>query len=327
MGRAWLLVVIGGALCALGMPAAASANSCTYDAATGTVHGVLDQFGTASVYVDFDSTIHVYPVGACGAATSSNTDAVEIVLEPTGGGVFQVDLNGLPFAPGRTPEASGLSEIELSIVDRRTSKQHEIDFRGGPGDDFISLGKNGVALNRDDDVDVTITSTRNVLPFLDGGDGDDTLLGTGGFGAGKPWKKRLAESGRDGNDTLIGGDGPDQIIGYGTKSCSAAGDDDDYIDGGRGADYLQGDGGDDTILGGRGDDVIFGDLAGIGPCAGNDTIDGGPGRDTINAQDGDDTIEAFDTMLDQVIGGGGVDVARVDCALDVVTEVETTTCG
>jgi Ca2+-binding RTX toxin-like protein len=76
----------------------------------------------------------------------------------------------------------------------------------------------------------------------------------------------------------------------------------------------------DTIGGGAGADNLYG-------LAGNDTIDGGPGGDEINAQEGDDTIEAFDAMVDEVTGGGGFDVARVDCGLDVVTDVDTTTCG
>jgi Ca2+-binding RTX toxin-like protein len=73
---------------------------------------------------------------------------------------------------------------------------------------------------------------------LEGGDGDDTVLG--GLG-------RDELIGDGGNDVLIGGEGDDFLNG-------GAGN--DVIEGGLGADSLSGGAGDDTLTGGDGADTF-----------------------------------------------------------------------
>ena len=139
--------------------------------------------------------------------------------------------------------------------------------------------------------------------YVDGGAGDDHIIGS--------WA----------NDVLVGGTGDDKISGLGG---------DDFIQGGDGKDYLRGDGltapdyletlpytkqGNDVIEGGAGDDVIIGggladqlyggdgddqisgddkfsDAKVLLPISvhGNDYIEGGAGADIVDGGGGDDTI-------------------------------------
>jgi Ca2+-binding RTX toxin-like protein len=118
--------------------------------------------------------------------------------------------------------------------------------------------------------------------IVDGGAGDDTIIG------GK------------GNDVLIGGDGSDQISG-------GAGN--DLILGGAGDDFVEGGTGNDTVYGGDGDDVLFGD-------AGNDLLIGGEGIDILIGGTGNDRLSggAGDDLLagnegnDVLTGGAGSDI-------------------
>lgn len=154
--------------------------------------------------------------------------------------------------------------------------------------------------------------------WLDGGFGDDTLIGG------------------DGNDVLDGGQGNDWLYGMGGSDRLIGGEGDDYLNGGAGNDYLYGGTGRDYLLGGSGNDFLYGDededtLLGGG---GNDFLDGGdaddlllggPGRDTLRGSIGNDTLdggagndylfgEDGDDLLmgglgnDQLFGGPGRDI-------------------
>ena len=103
---------------------------------------------------------------------------------------------------------------------------------------------------------------------MDGGQGNDTLVGYGG------------------NDELYGGDGNDTLWGDGVAGAIG----NDYLDGGAGDDTLYAGAGDDQLYGGDGTDMLWGE-------DGNDLIDGGEGNDTLYAGYGVDTL----------FGGGGDD--------------------
>ena len=178
---------------------------------------------------------------------------------------------------------------------------------------------------------------------IDGGAGNDTLLGQGnddvilgGDGNDKIYgdDRRNADTppeaagndrlqGGADDDTIIGGGRNDEILG-GTGNDKLYGDagprdpanplaakfhGDDYIDGGDGNDYLKGEGGNDILYGGSENDSIYGDddIANLPLAAhGNDYLDGGIGNDYLNGQGGDDWLvggEGDDTL----VGGGGAD--------------------
>jgi Ca2+-binding RTX toxin-like protein len=101
---------------------------------------------------------------------------------------------------------------------------------------------------------------------LDGGDGDDVILGSDG-------SDRI--DGGNGNDVIRGFDGNDTLLGGTGKDTLWAGAGDDYLDGGAGNDVLQGQDGNDTLFGGNGLDRLYGGL-------GIDSLNGGHGDDILN---------------------------------------------
>ncbi len=156
---------------------------------------------------------------------------------------------------------------------------------------------------------------------LDGGDGDDLLIGSSGNDVlfGRAGNDTLqGQSGRDelyggdGNDTLQGGTGGDALYGeagqdtlLGEEDSDAlfGGADNDTLDAGAGifGDVMHGDDGNDLLRGGDGLDILFGDagddrLEGRGLSdilnggSGNDTLIGGTGRDFLNGEQGNDLL-------------------------------------
>ncbi|HVQ10246.1 MAG TPA: hypothetical protein VMS43_17655 [Allosphingosinicella sp.] len=95
--------------------------------------------------------------------------------------------------------------------------------------------------------------------FLDGGSGDDVVIG----GA---WHDDLL--GEDGDDRLFGGGGDDSLDGY------------------TGRDVLHGGDGDDYLYGAADDDRLFGD-------AGNDRIEASSGSDRVDGGAGSDWVEYY----------------------------------
>lgn len=183
---------------------------------------------------------------------------------------------------------------------------------GGLGDDTLDGGAGTDIIREAGDVDFTLTSNSmtghgtdvvlnlegahittgsgdntidisgfaaSYIPTLNGGDGNDLLIGS-----------NMADLivGTDGHDTLIGSGGNDTLIGGAGNDQLTGGSDSDGLSGGSGNDTLIGGTGEDTAFGGSGRDVIQDEV-------GADTIFGGEGADTVDG--GADT--------DQLAGGGG----------------------
>jgi hypothetical protein len=114
-------------------------------------------------------------------------------------------------------------------------------------------------------------------PRIDGGPGDDELLGT------------------DAGDVLAGGPGNDTLKGY---------DGDDQLDGGDGDDTVIGGVDRDTVLGGAGNDNVAGDGFEDEYA---DVVDGGPGLDTIDGDWSSRRYDAIVTPLNITLAGGADD--------------------
>jgi Ca2+-binding RTX toxin-like protein len=107
---------------------------------------------------------------------------------------------------------------------------------------------------------------------VNGGDGDDYILGS--------WNSDVIDAGngndyvhaRPSSDVVKGGAGNDTLIG-----CLG----NDSIWGGDGNDLMVGAAGDDNLFGENGDDNLFG-------VDGNDNLDGGIGYNTANGGNGND---------------------------------------
>lgn len=216
---------------------------------------------------------------------------------------------------------------------------------GGAGDDYLR-GDN--KLNTDPDLlfvrvpGSMVLSQTTVSAFfggaggndyLDGGAGNDKLMGDGGddFLLGGEGNDRLYGDQDpdgivgviDGRDWVEGGEGNDFINGGGEEDAlfGGAGDDTiwgdytnetgfaDYMDGGEGNDVLFGEQGDDVLLGGEDDDILHGregddDAAG---GSGDDLIFGEDGEDVLDGEDGDDELQGG-AGDDLVAGGTGNDI-------------------
>jgi Ca2+-binding RTX toxin-like protein len=171
---------------------------------------------------------------------------------------------------------------------------------GGTGDESFTVGSAGINLNAvegTDDVDVTVTGGPAIE--LLGREGTDTLSVAGGDGTGEAVSGVLVDGGA-GDDTLIGliggsnlvgGDGADTLdysrVPEGIEADLTTGvvkpytGDVDFVDtcedviGTAANDILTGDAGANTLTGGDGDDTLDG-------RDGDDTLDGGLGRDTAS---------------------------------------------
>ena len=209
----------------------------------------------------------------CGAATVTNTDTVNVVLQP--GSQFAVDLSGGVLGPGSSLEGT-TAEIEVAVTQAGTATGAELlVVRGAATGETFGVGAAGVAVNNDTDVDITYPALTTQL-LLDAGAGVDTVSADNTLGAGAPLtnQRQLVRLG-DGDDTFNGSTGTDRIEG---------GEGDDQIDVGDGiTNSLDGGPGDDFLTGGTGSDAIF----------------DGTGADTVIAASGSDTITASTGFSDE----------------------------
>jgi Ca2+-binding RTX toxin-like protein len=269
------------------------AGSCVYDAAAKTA--------TASMAAGSQATLKVVGAeiwfgttpAACGAATTGNTDSISVSGLAGSTEQLTIDQSGGAFAPGSTAETGtgAVSEIELAVS--LGDAADGLVVLGTPADDLLSIGLNGIALNADSDVDVTLSPAPAVVE-LRGLGGINTLGGQGGNGAGGAFLGRVLLYAGDLGDTLRGAAQNDELYG------------------GAGADTLEGRAGNDTITGAGGNDTLAG-------SSGNDDLTGGPGTDSLSGSDGDDTLRADDDANDPTINGGpGVDTAYYDAGIDPV---------
>jgi Ca2+-binding RTX toxin-like protein len=192
-------------------------------------------------------------------------------------------------------------------------------IQGGPGDDSI-FGEQGNDLISDSagpnfslsggDGDDAICGS-NQKDTVDAGNGEDFVLGFGGADI---------INGGAGNDPALSGDGSaaDALaIGCVAPAGSLGTTLGDTISGGTGDDFLEGGPGDDLLKGLAGSDKLEGD-------AGADTLIGGTRKDVFNGGPGPDTLNACDGVRDTVIGGAGIDTAKIDHGIDDVhADVET----
>jgi Ca2+-binding RTX toxin-like protein len=206
---------------------------------------------------------------------------------------------------GRQLQITGDDNPNTIIVRRNVlnpTGQYEVVLDGqvtrwGTGDiDSFRIRSNG----GDDNIQIDSTNGAiRITRFIDGGDGNDTILGS--FGVDKV-------NGGLGNDLIVTGNSRDEIEGGGGNDTIAGGNDSDFILGGNGDDSLIGGDGDDTIHGGAGNDSITGGDQNdfLYGNAGDDTILGGRGRDFIHGGAGHDTLDGG-AQNDFIYGGAGND--------------------
>ncbi len=160
-------------------------------------------------------------------------------------------------------KVSVVSSGEVVEQTFNTADLSQVTFDGGQGNDSLT--------------------NFSALPIsMNGGDGDDTLLG--GIG-------NDTFMGDAGDDSVSGGAGDDLLLGSLGNDNFDGGEGNDRIDGGDGADTLNGSGANDTLVGG----------------ADNDWLMGGSGADSCDGGSGDDKVEGLGGSGDTLRGGLGDD--------------------
>jgi hypothetical protein len=155
---------------------------------------------------------------------------------------------------------------------------------GGPGDDTIDGGSGNDVLVDGGDADITVTNGamigglgNDVLVDV------ERALITGGAGANRIDLSGFLVPGFT-TSTVFGGDGNDTIIGSGANEQFRGDQGDDSLIGNGGNDYLAGGAGADTLTGGDGDDRLRG-LGGSGDRLtggpGKNDLNGGDGNDLL----------------------------------------------
>ena len=218
--------------------------------------------------------------------------------------------------PAEISSATRLNDIDSILLGNEDpeefseeieSKNYFFDFEGGSDSAIINS-----------------ISTESTF-YLKAGDGDDTVMLTGGFGE----STILGGSGNDiitvntstkGVSVIAGGAGSDRIVGIG--SVLGGGGNDSLkttsthaetvsMWGEEGTDTLRGGLGADFLDGGSSNDILKGN-------SGNDVIIGGSGKDKLNGGLGDDYLKGG-AGKDILFGGKGLDIFDIE-GKDVVKD-------
>jgi Ca2+-binding RTX toxin-like protein len=345
----FLIVILAALVPSANAGAATTPPLCRFRADTGRVHVFLP-----GQPVDDDLPVVLARAGdaivvdgtACGDATVRNTDSIHVSgdEQPLGWGhQFEIDLRGGAFAPGRTDEGDGSSEIEMR-VDTGPSAGDRVTIRGGPGPDVLVI--RGSALNLDAAPDeepdvrllglddwyaeddnlgpydllqvrskggpdrVIVADPRESRPFFDllvtGGAGADVLASSLARVRGGRGDDELTDTARAG---LWGGHGDDRLVAAdpvtrGDLSRLSGGDGNDVLLGGPNEDLLIGGAGTDTLAGFRGPDYL-------GGGTGSDRLAGGRRQDRLDGEDGNDRLRGGGGG-DRLYGGRGRDRCDAD---------------
>lgn len=137
------------------------------------------------------------------------------------------------------------------------------------------------------------TPTKDVQ--INGGQGQDVIVGSAFDDAIDGGSQDDDIEGRDGDDDLFGGTGDDTIDGN---------EGDDFVDGLSGQDTIHGDNGNDDLNGDDGDDDIYGD-------AGDDVLHGNDADDELYGGAGNDRLEGGEDNAVCQVGGLGCDATQV----------------
>ncbi len=196
---------------------------------------------------------------------------------------------------------------------------------GDGGNDIVNGGPGADKLFGDADDDVISSGPGDPagthVDELTGGPGNDTLTADGG--GDKMWGDEELDfdcssdgstsGGLGGRDSLIGGDGPDQMH---------AGNGDDSLDGAAGNDTMCGGGGNDEMTGATGKDTMTGgggddNMTGGTDDGTGDTMHGGSGRDYMLGDEGSLTRDGSNNVAVSLTGSfAGNDLMNGDSGDD-----------
>jgi Ca2+-binding RTX toxin-like protein len=328
-------------LALLGLAAPADAALCGYSAGTKTAAVAITP-GTEST-VRVNGTAIQVDGANCGAATTANTDVIDVNGSSADERLI-IDLSGGAFAPGATAEGDGSAEIEFDVDLGANSLDAEVVVAGSTGADHLTAGvvgtfpdeTNRINLNANEpgtkDADVTTADGYGVRFEAEGGNDVLSAAGGGAIGAYDYVAELWGEEGDDdlrlgfvrpgpGDDTIRGSNVPGETMSlmYSAAPGPVTITIQDGTAGNWGGTATGGDGyGDtDTYVDRIGrmdltphDDTFTGSAqvakVTVHALGGDDTITGGSANDVFFGYGGSDTIR----------GGEGTDDLRGDEAGD-----------
>jgi Ca2+-binding RTX toxin-like protein len=178
---------------------------------------------------------------------------------------------------GEVTTGKGADTVSVSIQTNNANWSNQFNIDTGAGDDTITVSNS---------VNSKFTSVN-----IDGGSGNDTIDISGLEAAGSD-VERIVDGGL-GDDSIIGSRGDDAINSGAGNDKIVAGHGDDTIHSGAGNDRIWADHGNDTIYAGEGNDKIKGG-------AGDDVIFAGEGNDEVLFDSADSSIDGgqgFDSLV------------------------------
>jgi Ca2+-binding RTX toxin-like protein len=288
--------------------------------------------GSATIHHD-GATIYVDGI-ACAAL--DDVDRIDVVGAIGGQDELAIDFGNGPFAPGKTDEEDGSSEIEFGL-----DGHLHLTLQGGDGSERITAGVSGDALfNLDStesvgDADLQIPTSGLLSLTVTLGAGADTFDGSGGHGTGDFFFSLegvpvIVQTGGGGDQVypsvsdagiFDGGPGTDA---FSVRSFSCGSRLDlvegtgflcttgpafelialEHITATKGDDFVVTTARDEIIWGLSGDDIIIG-------SRGADTFEGGPGYDGVSYGQLDRGI-AGDLRSGSVIGAGDDSLSSIE---------------
>ncbi len=243
--------------------------------------------------------------------------------EPVYGDVEHQNLKTIPLAEFDRIEVIGSSKADVFVVSSSIMKPFRIEGRdgddsiesgsgndelyGGHGIDTIFGGSGNDRIYGEWGNDLLYGQLGN--DTVDGGDGVDVLDESVGGGSSRAGEQNVLDGGT-GNDTLVGCAGPDTLRGGSEDDTISGEGGDDVIEGGSGDDRAFGGDGNDRIYGGSGNDYLVGN-------AGDDTLEGEDGNDTVSGEAGADRLLGG-AGRDSLQGGSGDDFLDGGAGADFV---------
>lgn len=257
--------------------------------------GYLVATGADAVIARATGSIHVATAGTFQTAGASldlrAADAGAAITVNSSGSLF----GGLILAPG----AGRARVVNTGTILAHESAAFAIPTGGAANSGPIKIVNRGVVTGDEAVYDgtgaagsETIRNTGELFGQIDLGPGPSLYNGRRGLVDG-------TVDGGGGNDTLIGGGEAEHFQGGAGTDLLVGGADDDTLDGGDDPDMLRGGGDDDSLMGDNGHDTLLGGR-------GDDTLDGGDKADLLRGGGGDDSLLG-DVGWDILVGGGGED--------------------
>jgi Ca2+-binding RTX toxin-like protein len=246
------------------------------------------------------------------ANVTMDLNGVEVVSFHALGGADNIVINDL----SGTDLASGAVAIDLEGAPGSGAPDGQVDrvtVNGAVGNEVITIaGSGGVASVSGVPAPVLIFHSEGTDQLVVNGNAGNDIINASGLAAGT---MALTLDGGAGNDTIIGGDSADALLGGAGDDAIVGGDGNDTITAGDGNDLALGGRGNDVALLGAGDDVFT-----WNPGDGSDTVEGQAGVDRLEFN-GANVNESIDISAN----GGHVrfsrDVASVTMDLNGVEVV------